>query len=198
MYRWFRDFRGGKRYPFLLHSISYITTFSSLQIRLLKYSISILSITPLVLSVKMSEPKRAAYSGPTLTGPGILLSISRVAKPNELSDAAFNKWYNEVHIRDVLATGGVTRAVRFREANPKATSPYMAVYTVPDLSVIHSDAFKNIPMTDESLPGGGNIHSFANFNTRFYSLVQEYPEPEPSSKSNAGNARSFPLSIAPF
>jgi hypothetical protein len=136
----------------------------------------------------MAAPKRAPYSGPRLSGPGAIVSASRIIKPSELSEAAFNKWYNEVHIRDVLATGGVTKAVRFREANPKATAPYLAIYTIPDLSIIESDEFKKVPMTHESLPGGGNIHNFVNFDTRFYSLVQEYPESDAKTSEQEGKS----------
>jgi hypothetical protein len=134
----------------------------------------------------MTSPKRVPYSGPKLSGPGVIISASRITKPNELSDVVFNKWYNEVHIQDVLATGGVTRAARFREANPKATAPYLAIYTIPDLSIIESEEFKKVPMTHESLPGGGNVHSFVNFDTRFYSLIQEYPESDAKKPEQEG------------
>jgi len=128
----------------------------------------------------MSDPIRSAYSGPTLSGPGVIVSASHITKPDLLTDEAFNKWYNEVHIPDVLATGGVPIATRFRNANPAAPAPYLAIYTVPDLSIIHSQKFKNIPMTHKSLPEGGNIHNYANFDTRFYQLIQEHAEDEQS------------------
>jgi hypothetical protein len=139
----------------------------------------------------MAKPARAPYSGPPLSGPGIFLSASRITNPI-LSDAAFNKWYNEVHIRDVLATGGVSRATRFREANPNAKSHYLALYTVPDLSVILSDEFKKIPMTHESLPEGRSIHEMVNFDTRFYSFVQVDPPSEGDEKRQEGKSDNHP------
>jgi hypothetical protein len=124
----------------------------------------------------MAEIVRERYTGPQLSGPGIILSASHITKPDQLSDETFNKWYNEVHIRDVLATGGVPNATRFRHADPKAAIPYLAVYTVPDLAIIHSEKFRSIPMRHPMLPNGGNIHEFANFDTRFYQLIQTDPE----------------------
>ncbi|KAF2430183.1 hypothetical protein EJ08DRAFT_255884 [Tothia fuscella] len=109
---------------------------------------------------------------PTLSGPGIILSGSHISKPDLLSDDLFNKWYNTVHIPDVLSTGGVTRATRYTDANPSAKNKYISIYEIPDLSITSSEAFKNIPMTSGILPDGANIHDLANFDTRFYELVQ--------------------------
>ncbi|KAF2665012.1 hypothetical protein BT63DRAFT_464295 [Microthyrium microscopicum] len=111
-----------------------------------------------------------------LSGPGILISASHIIKPSELSDEAFNKWYNEVHIPDVLATGGVSRATRFRNASSKATEKYLVIYEVDDLSVIASERFKNIPFKHKMLPGGGDIHDFVNMEIRFYKKIQTDPE----------------------
>lgn len=137
---------------------------------------------------KMAEspPSRLAHSGPPLSGPGLITSYSNITKPEVLSDDLFNTWYNTVHIRDVLATGAVSAAYRFRQADPESPKPYIAVYFVPDLAAIESESFKNIPMTHLSLPDGASIHTLAHFDTRVYSLTQEHgkEEQEPGTRTH--------------
>jgi hypothetical protein len=128
----------------------------------------------------MSEPasSRLAYTGLPLSGPGLITSYSNITKSEILSDSLFNTWYNTVHIPDVLATGAVASAYRFRQADPKSPKPYMAVYLVPDLAAIECEAFKSIPMSHPLLPDGANIHTLAHFDTRFYSFTQEHVKDE--------------------
>lgn len=131
----------------------------------------------------MADPSssRLGYTGPALSGPGLITSYSNITKPEILSDPLFNTWYNTVHIPDVLATGAVTAAYRFRQADPDSPKPYMAVYFVPDLAAVESEAFKGIPMTHSLLPDGASIHTLAHFDTRFYSLTQEHVRDEQES-----------------
>lgn len=136
----------------------------------------------------MANPNRTTYDGPKLWGPGIFYSTSRISKPDQISEETYNKWYNEVHIPDVLATGGVTAAYRFRNANPNADRPYLAVYQVPDLGIIQSETFKSIPMTSDLLPNGGPCHNYIDFDTRFYKLQQDYnTRGETEDGNNFGN-----------
>lgn len=125
-----------------------------------------------------NPPPRPGYSGPPLSGPGLITSYSNITKPEILSDSVFNTWYNTVHIPDVIATGAVVVAYRFRQADMEAPKPYMAAYLVPDLAAIGSEAFKNIPMSHPMLPGGASIHTMAHFDTRIYSLIQEHEKEE--------------------
>ncbi|KIW08888.1 uncharacterized protein PV09_00810 [Verruconis gallopava] len=126
----------------------------------------------------MSEPKRSVYSGTPPSGPGIFLSLSKITNNKLLSDDLFNKWYNEVHLVDVLATGAVTRAYRYRNKNPEAERPYLALYICPDMSAIAGEKVKNIPMHSDLLPDGKSIHELVNFDTRFYSTTQEFVKKE--------------------
>jgi hypothetical protein len=124
--------------------------------------------------ILMSAPTRSAYSGAPPSGPGIFLSLSKIIKHEVLSDEVFNKWYNEVHLPDVLATGKITRAYRFRNKNPDAERPYLALYICPDMSCIAGEEVKSIPMHSNLLPQGKSIHELANFDTRFYNTTQEF------------------------
>jgi len=135
----------------------------------------------------MSNPTspRLGYTGPPLSGPGLITSNSNIIKPKLLSDELFNKWYDTVHIPDVLATGAVTAAYRFRNADQEAQKPYLAVYFVPDLAITQSEAFKSIPMTHDLLPNGASIHTLVHFDTRFYSFTQEDVKEELESGTQA-------------
>jgi hypothetical protein len=49
-------------------------------------------------------------------------------------DEAYNDWYSNVHLADVLAVPGFVSAQRFRVADPSApdapSPPYLALYTM--------------------------------------------------------------------
>ena len=125
----------------------------------------------LPIEANMSAAERLKFSGPPPSGPGIFASLSKITD-SSLTDETFNKWYNEVHVRDVLKTGCITKAYRFKHKNPNAERPYLAIYICPDMSVIGGERMKSIPMTSDVL-GGRNCHDLANFDTRFYTTTQE-------------------------
>jgi len=119
-------------------------------------------------------PLRTSYSGPPLSGPGIIYTTSKLVKPDELSLETYNWWYENVHVPDLLATTVVSAAFRFKNMNPNSETPYLAVYIVPDLGALQGVAFKSVKQTHECLPGGGPAHRFVNFDTRYYQLIQEF------------------------
>ncbi|KAF2099257.1 hypothetical protein NA57DRAFT_74761 [Rhizodiscina lignyota] len=129
----------------------------------------------------MANPNRTVYDGPPLSGPGLIWSNSKVTAIDLLSPELFEKWYEEKHIPDVLGTApedhGVVASWRYRCLDPTRDAPYLALYSVPDLSFIQTDEFKSIPQKSDMLPGGGPVHNLANFDTRFYRRVQVYEKP---------------------
>jgi hypothetical protein len=68
------------------------------------------------------------------------------------------------------------------------SAPFLAAYSVSNLGFLQSKEFKSIPMTHEMLPGNGPIHSFAEFDARFYKQVQVYE----TEKSKPGQFFSRP------
>lgn len=120
----------------------------------------------------MAAAERLAYSGSPPSGPGIFASLSKITD-DSLSDETFNKWYSQVHIPDVIETGVITKAYRYRSKNPNAERPYLAIYTCPDMTVIGGEKMKGIPMTSDLFPDGKSCHDLASFDTRFYSTTQE-------------------------
>ena len=137
-------------------------------------------------------------SPPTLSGPGIIFAMSKIIDPSALSVDTFHTWYKSVHIPDVLATGCVSSATRFKTLDLDAEYPYLVIYKVSDLSVLQSDAFKAIPHAHENLPGGKSIYEFVQFRHPFYKLTQTFePNKGPEGKRPQPPCLSCLASLAP-
>jgi len=53
--------------------------------------------------------------------------------PSEGQEDEFNRWYDDVHVPEVIATPGFTGASRFRLATPGVENPefrYLAIYEI--------------------------------------------------------------------
>ena len=135
-------------------------------------------------------PVRTDYQGEPLSGPGILWINSKVTHPDELPVEKFERWYEQVHIPDLIAAkkGGILASWRYKCFDPARSAPFLAVYSVPDLGFLQSKEFKAVPMTHEMLPGNGPIHRFAEFDARFYKQIHVYE----TEKSKPGQFFSCP------
>jgi antibiotic biosynthesis monooxygenase (ABM) superfamily enzyme len=60
----------------------------------------------------------------------VLFVVKATISPDQ--EAAFNRWYNEEHVPDVLKFPGVVSARRYRAIEGEDTYRYMAVYEVQD------------------------------------------------------------------
>jgi hypothetical protein len=107
-----------------------------------------------------------------MSGPGIIYTPSKIADPT-LSLEQFNNWYENVHFKDLLSTGLVKSVSRFKSINPDAEWPYLAIYVLEDMGALQRTGFKSVSIPHESLPDGGPIIKFVDFDTRFYQLVQK-------------------------
>lgn len=127
----------------------------------------------------MANPNRTAYEGPPLSGPGILWVNSKITDADQLSPELFKKWYEMAHIPDLINAkkGGVLASSRYQCPDPKQPAPYLAVYSVPDLGFLQTPEFRAVPMKHDMLPGGGPIHRFVSFDTRFYQRLQVVERP---------------------
>ncbi|KAF2496741.1 hypothetical protein BU16DRAFT_507377 [Lophium mytilinum] len=136
----------------------------------------------------MANPNRTVYSGPPLSGPGILWINSKITAPDKLSPELFKTWYEEAHIPDIIGAkkGSVLAAWRYQCANPERPAPYLALYSIPDLAFLQTAEFRAVPMVHEMLPEGGPIHKFANFDTRYYKKIQVF---EKEGKTRPGMSR---------
>lgn len=105
--------------------------------------------------------------------PGLIFCRSK-PKPSLLT-SVYNKWYSEIHVPDVLASGAIAKAARYRCRDDGYPIPYLAVYDVPDLTRLQSREFAAIPMTSDLLPNPQRpCHAYVDLDTRFYAYVDEY------------------------
>lgn len=108
-----------------------------------------------------------------IKGPGLLYVNSRITSP-QLDEAHFLKWYTTVHIAEILETSGVESALRFKSPVPDAQNPYLAIYPMKDIGFTQTDEFRKITVTSDLLPDGEPIYDLADFDTRYYGLVQYF------------------------
>jgi antibiotic biosynthesis monooxygenase (ABM) superfamily enzyme len=62
--------------------------------------------------------------------PTVLFVVKATIRPDQ--EVAFNRWYNEEHVRDVLRFPGLVSARRYRAIEGEDRFRYMAVYEVQD------------------------------------------------------------------
>ncbi|CAI6341335.1 unnamed protein product [Periconia digitata] len=127
-------------------------------------------------------------------GPGIMYVLSSLssAPGNQLTESAFNSWYIEEHMPEIIATSGMPNAFRnvhVDKSSPHGTSecpkPFLAFYPMKDLAFTQSEAFRKIRVKSDRLPGTGVVFDMADFDIGYYGLV-----------SKSGEARGTPRFFA--
>jgi len=97
-----------------------------------------------------------------------------------LSEQDYNEWYSEYHIQDVVHAGLATLAVRYKNKNPNAAWPYLAVYHLPDIAKLRDQEFMaSIPHTHALLPDGKPWPEALNHDIRSFTVIQEFEGPTP-------------------
>lgn len=110
-----------------------------------------------------------------IQGPGLLFVNSKIIRPDLIGEEAFFKWYDEDHIAEILATSGIQSAFRFLDANIGSVErPYLAMYPMRDIGFTKTEEFRNINVSSDMLPNGGPIYDLADFDVRYYKLVQVF------------------------
>lgn len=66
----------------------------------------------------------------------------------DAQETAFNTWYNEVHIPELLQLPGFISAERFRQVGPGIR--YLALYRLSDASAVDSEAYRKWRENSES------------------------------------------------
>jgi hypothetical protein len=120
-------------------------------------------------------------SAPHKTAPSGLLWL--LSKPNYpgFTDAIFNKWYTEVHLVDVVNSGLIDLAVRYKNVDPTAKWPYLAIYRIPDLNYWNSTAgqakFLTIPIYNPLLPDGKSLYEVITYEIDIAKTIQKFEGP---------------------
>lgn len=143
---------------------------ASSRIGSFKNSLSFLSITTTSFDVNDFRNIPPIMADSPFTGPGVFWISSNTSDEAVFPYADFVRWYEDVHILDVVHADPVQPlpvARRYQAAAADADKPFLVVYKLPTLTFVTSDAFRRIPLHHETLPEGGPIARFASFRGRF-------------------------------
>lgn len=111
-----------------------------------------------------------------MSEPGLVLALSKIYQP-ALSAGLFDKWYDEVHIRDLLATGAIKTGIRWKAIDPTESQPYLTLYPLDRIDDLQTDAVRAVPVHNRMLPGPSNyIWDFVAYDARIYQHIQTHEE----------------------
>lgn len=113
---------------------------------------------------------------------GVMTVMSKVVNPQHLDPLDFCTWYEDTHIQEVQATGGISRTQRYASlnfnskkgersasaANQNCEYDFITVYHMPDLAFRETAAFRGL--AGQSVPNEelvNKIFEQAEFCTRF-------------------------------
>lgn len=112
--------------------------------------------------------------------PGLIFVLSKPLPTSEGSSSLtaedFCTWYEETHIQEVQATGGISSTQRYERVNlnQKCRYDFLTVYHMPDLQFRHAAVFKGL--AGQSRPSDelvAKIFERAEFCTRFCEEVED-------------------------
>jgi hypothetical protein len=123
--------------------------------------------------------------------PGFIYALTNPTHP-DLNHERFNKWYDEVHVPDVVNSGMAELALRYKNLNPDAKYQYLAVYRIPDLGFMADpEKMKAIRTNHELLPGkngggGGLLNEVADVGIKVLQQIQQF---EPGFETKTGKKK---------
>lgn len=158
----------------------------------------------------MSQPSQLPNAVPS--APGILFVLSTILAPSPLTPAAFADWYENTHIQEVQATGGISGSRRY-ESLPFTAShrgrdlkvapghrnlafEFATVYRMPDLAFRESAAFRGLD--GQTAPRGElleGVFRHVSFVTRF---AEEVGGGSSGQGEEEGGPAPFAVTLAPL
>lgn len=126
---------------------------------------------------------------------GVLLVFSRIRDPSFISSDTYDDWYNLIHIPEILNTGGISNAARYRaERDNHEEYPYLALYRVPDMDFLDGKEFGSIAVHHEMLPGPSHsILDVAMFDFRRYIRVHSFVKGNGLRQTSTQQILNLPL-----
>ncbi|KAF2184359.1 hypothetical protein K469DRAFT_580245, partial [Zopfia rhizophila CBS 207.26] len=118
------------------------------------------------------------------SGPGIIVNLVRIPETSKITRGTLEKWFDDVYVPDLVATGVVTSAWRFKAANPDDAKQSMAIYKVLDLAPVQTGKLQTVKKTSETFPTDSHVDEFVESDSRMFSLVQLFQrerQPEDSA-----------------
>lgn len=105
--------------------------------------------------------------------PGLLFVSSGIRPESSLTDDVFNKWYDTVHMPDIIATSGVESTYRYKRTDGDTTHPYLSLCPLSDVDFAQTMEIRSVPLTHEMLPGPTHhVFASAEFAMRLYLFVK--------------------------
>jgi len=115
---------------------------------------------------------------------GLMLVTSHISDP-ALSPAIFNKWYSDIHVRDMVNNNFSSVALRYANytlnshvASPTFTlaSQYLALYNVPDINFINNPGtMSKLPLNSDMLPDKVRpVTTWSAWNFTYWLRMQSY------------------------
>lgn len=98
---------------------------------------------------------------------GIITALSRNKDPEGCSTENMMEWYDQVHIPDVLAKGGIDAGYRYRSTNDEAYYPFLVLYPVEDTGFVETPEFNSLSLESDKYFGPGKkFTDYADFEIR--------------------------------
>jgi hypothetical protein len=134
-----------------------------------------------------------------MAAPGLSFVVSMVKYGNSISDSAYNDFYNNEHIPDLINffkdKGHINNplALRYKNINPTTDKPYLALYPNPDAQWIFSpDQGKLQESSKRSHTlGVDNIFDHIDSTFRAYTKIQTFEGYNHASKSGHDRGKTL-------
>lgn len=89
----------------------------------------------IVVKPQMDKP----FPGPS---PGLLYTNSKPVHPEKLLLTELDRWYEDIHLPDVLNLSGIHEACRWQALDSDTERPFLATYPLLDVHFLNTDEFK--------------------------------------------------------
>lgn len=105
--------------------------------------------------------------------PGLLWAFSK--PKSTFSEADYNTWYTDHYIHHVVDASLCDLAVRYKNVNPDAKWPYLAIYRLPDVAKLQDQkVMGSIATTHELIPNGVAWTEAIEVDIRPFTLLQKF------------------------
>jgi len=106
--------------------------------------------------------------------PGLLYALSKIKDPS-LSEDNYNDWYSNHHIHHVVDAGLADLAIRYKNTNPNAKWPYLAIYRMPDVAKMQDEKVMGaIASKHDLIPNGQTWMEALEADIRPFVLLQKF------------------------
>ena len=118
---------------------------------------------------------------------GVLCAMSKNMNPDVVDTETLIKWYDEIHIREVIATSGINTAVRYDALSPNAQMQCLVAYPVDDIGFVATPEFNSISKGGHAEIKGWEFPDLAKIDLRIGAEIDRFEPDGPK----AGESRAL-------